>query len=330
MKKKPFFLQTWLIAILSFFAVFVVPAIGAIILIIIQYLWEKKRYKQYNNIDDLQEEINNKEDKLKKIEEELVSKENKLKIFEGEYQNKINELSQEVTRINTLYTEKFQKAKEDHDLKIKEADEIKEYLTSLKQENFILHSDYTYEVSKFAIDEPQANTIQSQKSIEPVVGISIQNSDVPQKTLDDMRQCYTNIQATDDLRILKDCFDIISETTNLETYFVRKELAMRKLLTLEQARKAGVPIVDLPLHSKEFLRILESQKVRVLQDSFKKLQFETEALKTVVGKANRINRYYGELLKYEDEFEFEGNEQYTIIINLLKPLLKDASEVFGV
>ena len=70
--------------------------------------------------------------------------------------------------------------------------------------------------------------------IEPV------QFEVPEHILQEMRGAYTVMQAKDDARIMLESFQLVRETTNLDTFLSRLQLCRQKALTLLQAEKAGI------------------------------------------------------------------------------------------
>lgn len=119
-----------------------------------------------------------------------------------------------------------------------------------------------------------------------------------------MKGSYTIIQAKEHIRILKDCLNIFEKTKNLETFFTRYEYAMQIAMTLDQAAKAGaIPkTTDFPV---TLMKAADSQKLRILHDSFFDHMDKISKLKTNNAKLTHWNRYLELLGQYEDQYNFD-------------------------
>lgn len=119
-----------------------------------------------------------------------------------------------------------------------------------------------------------------------------------------MRGSYTLNQAKEHIRILQDCLNIFEKTKNLETFFSRYEYAMQIAMTLDQATKARIipKTSDFPA---TLMKAVDSQKVRVLRDSFRDQMDKISNLKTDSAKLTHWNRYLELLGQYEDQYEFD-------------------------
>lgn len=134
-----------------------------------------------------------------------------------------------------------------------------------------------------------------------------------------MHQAYSTMQLQDDIRILNDCIHILNSTRNLDTFFSRYELAMQTILTLEQAKQSGI-IINIPVTSQDII-LLKGRADKVLQAAYDKELKEIDALKTVNGKKNRIDKFILHLSEYHDEFEF--SDTYNNIISELNIYKKE-------
>ena len=161
---------------------------------------------------------------------------------------------------------------------------------------------------------PEQNTTLSENNRtlkqEPIHA-EIISSPVPEEQLRDMRQCYSPMQAQGDIRVLNDCISIMNSTSNLNTFFSRYELAMQTILTLEQAKQAGIN-VNIPTTS-SYVMSLKNRADYVLQSAYKKELEEISNLKTPNGKRKRIDKFISNISEYQDEFEF--SETYKNIMN---------------
>lgn len=135
----------------------------------------------------------------------------------------------------------------------------------------------------------------------------------PNEVMRDMRKNYSQMQAQGDARILNDCIKLMQSTNSIETFFSRYELAMEKILTLEQAKQAGINI-NTSITS-DYVMSLKNRADYVLQATYNKELEEINELKTANGKRNRIDKFISFLSEYQDEFEF-SNVYRNIIDNL--------------
>lgn len=158
--------------------------------------------------------------------------------------------------------------------------------------------------------------------VEPAIKPPIQahtNLD-PERTIQSMPGAYTVMEAQNHARIVQDCLNIIEKTKKLETFFSRSEYGMQIALTLNQAQKAGVipETLDFPL---TFHKAVESEKVRVLYDSFWDQKSKIEKLSTPETKSKHWKRYLDLLIKYEDQYSDEHENEYQkVIAQVLKEM----------
>ena len=167
------------------------------------------------------------------------------------------------------------------------------------------------------------NEIKQQLDSLQGTGISLKatvvSSPTPNEVLRDMQKNYSPMQAQSDTRILNDCIKLIQSTNNIETFFSRYELAMEKILTLEQAKQAGINI-NTPI-TPDYIISLKSRADYVLQATYNKELEEINVLKTAKGKRNRIDKFSIFLSRYQDEFEFSN--VYKNIIDKLHSYKKE-------
>ena len=161
-------------------------------------------------------------------------------------------------------------------------------------------------------------------NISPVITATIQKQEVPQQVLHDMQVSYTRQQVSNVMRIIDESLGIMEKTSNIDTFLLRYETAMSHVLTLEQAKKAGIQIAL----SDNFSNSLVSAKGKALEGvlyrSFQKELDAINKLKTDKGKLNRIEKYQEELKGiYEDELEFIAEDAYNDIIQKLELLKKE-------
>lgn len=147
-------------------------------------------------------------------------------------------------------------------------------------------------------------------------GFSPQSS--MQETLRDTRMEYVGKQAVNDMRIIQESLAIMEKTTDIDAFLSRYETAMRCVLTLEQAKKAGQQIALPEGYSQSLVSAKNKALSGVLYRSFKKELDEIDKLKTDSGKVNRINRYQEKLRGlYETEIQFVADEAYSDIMQKL-------------
>lgn len=159
------------------------------------------------------------------------------------------------------------------------------------------------------------------KSTTPVLDVNIVRPEAPQEILDNMRMYYTGQQASNDMRIINESLDIMEKTPDIDTFLSRYDTAMRCALTLEQAKRAGVPIALQDGFSQSLVNAKNKALAEVLYRSFEKELSEIDKLKTENGKLNRINKYQEKLEgMYEDVFEFVAEDAYNDVMRKLEYL----------
>ena len=119
------------------------------------------------------------------------------------------------------------------------------------------------------------------------------------------------------MRIVQDCLNIFEKTKNLETFFSRYEYGMQIALAVDQAAKAGIiPYTsDLPA---SFFKAADSQKERVLLDSYSDQKAKIDELKTAKAKATHWNRYLNTLKEYEDQYSMNPDSEYPEVLEQVK------------
>ncbi len=165
------------------------------------------------------------------------------------------------------------------------------------------------------------NQLNETLSSSSTIKVNVKNANIayPEEVLRSMRTAYSPMQAQEDIRILNDCISLLRTTTNLDTFFSRYELALQKIMTLEQAKAAGI-LMNLPITS-DYVMSLKGRADEVLQSTYDKELKEIDKLKTADGKKNRIDKFILRLSEYYDEFEFSST--YRNIINSLNLYKED-------
>lgn len=158
-------------------------------------------------------------------------------------------------------------------------------------------------------------------SSEPPLNINVEFKIDTDQDMEQIYQsmcgAYTVMEAQNHLRILQDCYNIFENTKNLETFFSRYECGMRIVSTLDCAAKAGVIpyVTDYPA---AYIRKVNSQKERVLTDSFWTQKEKIEKMVTPKAKLRHWKQYLVILRRYEDQYEYDRNSQYPIVLEKVK------------
>lgn len=139
----------------------------------------------------------------------------------------------------------------------------------------------------------------------------------PERAIKSMPGAYTVAEAKNHVRIVQDCLNIFEKTKNLETFFSRYEYGMQIALTVDQAAKAGIiPYTsDLPA---SFFKAADSQKERVLLDSYSDQKAKIDELKTAKAKATHWNQYLNTLKEYEDQYSMNPDSEYPEVLEQVK------------
>ncbi len=156
------------------------------------------------------------------------------------------------------------------------------------------------------------------------IEVSVESSEVPKEILKDMRKSYTIQQASNDIRIARESLDIMENTENIDTFLSRYETAMQKVLTLLQAKQAGIPI-KLEDNFKETLISAKKEEFgRLLYRSWGKELEKIDSLKTNKGKLSRLNKYIEKIQEiYEDEIEYVADREYEDILSKAEKLKRE-------
>ncbi len=160
-------------------------------------------------------------------------------------------------------------------------------------------------------------TGQKNDTVPKATPSNVSQREMPQSALGGVR-LITGQQVMEQMRILQDSLTIMEKTPDIDTFLSRYETAMRCVLTLEQAKKAGVPVALEPDFSTSLVSAKKEALKGVLCRSFKKELDEISKLKTANGRMNRINRYQEKLRGlYETEIQFVADEAYSDIMQKL-------------
>lgn len=151
--------------------------------------------------------------------------------------------------------------------------------------------------------------------VEPVIEppVQVYNNLNPERAIHSMPGAYTVMEAKNHVRIIQDCLNIFEKTKNLETFFSRYEYGMQIALTVDQAAKAGIiPYTsDLPA---VFFKAADSQRERVLADSFWDQKEKIDKLITPKAKLTHWNRYLKLLKEYEDKYIYDSDSEYPEVL----------------
>lgn len=167
------------------------------------------------------------------------------------------------------------------------------------------------------------NRRQSPKSNTPT--LTTFSSSVPQSTLAAMKETYTATQINRDIQILEDSVHLINSTSSLETFFSRYELALQKIMSLEQAKQAGIKVST--TITSDYVMSIRRRADEVLTLEYQKELKAIETLKTISGKKNRIDRFISKISEFYDEFEFSNT--YRSILTDLNEYKKQLNSMKG-
>lgn len=162
---------------------------------------------------------------------------------------------------------------------------------------------------------PVPTSAKKKAKTEPAV--QVHSNLNPERAIKSMPGAYTVAEAKNHVRIVQDCLNIFEKTKNLETFFSRYEYGMQIALTVDQAAKAGIiPYTsDLPA---SFFKAADSQKERVLLDSYSDQKAKIDELKTAKAKATHWNRYLNTLKEYEDQYSMNPDSEYPEVLEQVK------------
>lgn len=176
-----------------------------------------------------------------------------------------------------------------------------------------------YPVTEMPV-QPVADTHQQHNvtHFSHVMEANAVRQDMPQRSINNMRMSYTGQQAVNDMRIIDESLAIMEKTCNIDTFLSRYDMAMRCVLTLKQAKKAGIPIALQDGFSQSLANAKGQLLASVLYRSFNKELSEIKKLKTEHGMLNRIDKYQEKLKgMYKDVFEFVAEDAYKDVLQKL-------------
>lgn len=150
--------------------------------------------------------------------------------------------------------------------------------------------------------------------------------EIPPETLRDMKKYYTAPQIQNDIHIMQESFQLVQQTTDFDTFFMRLELSQQKALTLLQAVQAGCRGI---VNKGQTIKVCESvlsasqaMKTVFLDNSYKKETTSAMQLKTKSGQYKRLTAYLERLKSYEDRF-LDAGDAYNQTVNALQDLIAE-------
>lgn len=153
--------------------------------------------------------------------------------------------------------------------------------------------------------------------IEPV------QFEVPEYILQEMRGAYTVMQAKDDARIMLESFQLVRETTNLDTFLSRLQLCRQKALTLLQAEKAGIRGLKQIGMTDKCNYILttapEAKSAFLDRSSFAAITGAFQ-LKTPAGQRRRLQAYIDALSEHSTDF-MDVEHDYDAVIGRINNVM---------
>lgn len=173
--------------------------------------------------------------------------------------------------------------------------------------------------SSDSVPSNRPNTPQSKsKAISPYL------PEVPPEILRDMKKHYTAVQIQNDVRIMQESFQLVQQTTDFDTFFMRLELSQQKALTLLQAVQAGCRGIANKQQTikgcEAVLSASQAVKTVFLDNSYQKETASAMRLKTQSGQYKRLTAYLERLKSYEDQF-MDAEEAYTQTVNALQGMI---------
>lgn len=173
-------------------------------------------------------------------------------------------------------------------------------------------------ITNEASQKPTRASRSTAKAVSPYL------PEVPPEILRDMKRHYTAMQIQNDVRIMQESFQLVQQTTDFDTFFMRLELSQQKALTLLQAVQAGCRgIVNKQQTIKGCEAVLStSQAVKTvfLDNSYQKETASAMRLKTQSGQYKRLTAYLERLKSYEDQF-MDAEEAYAQTVNALQGMI---------
>ena len=148
----------------------------------------------------------------------------------------------------------------------------------------------------------------------PIKVSTVSTHETPREILNDMNKFYSTINLQEDLRVLDDSISLMKSTKDIETFTSRSDLAMRKALTIEQARSANVSVPSNVPSSKEVMDLKFQLLPNVLNAAYIKVSNEVTKLKTVKGQLGRYQKFLNYLI--DNEYELDLCDNYEEIVTL--------------
>lgn len=164
------------------------------------------------------------------------------------------------------------------------------------------------------------------RSNQNLQSVSSYLPEIPAETLRTMKRYYTAPQIQNDLRIMQESFQLVQQTTDFDTFFMRLELSQQKALTLLQAVQAGCRGItnkpQLIKNCEAVLSTVQAAKIVFLDNSYKKETTSAMQLKTKSGQYKRLTAYLERLKSYKDRF-WDAEDTYNQTVNALQDLIAE-------
>lgn len=158
----------------------------------------------------------------------------------------------------------------------------------------------------------------------PLFSVSF-SYEVPEETLRDMRKCYTKGQAIRDAEIMRESFYLAQNTTDIDVFLSRVDLACKKALTLRQAQMAkcrGIKSLHAEKAIEAVLGSTQSLKIDFLFRTYEKETQSAMQLKTPRGQRNRLEKFLEKLQQHEDDF-LEAEQQYDEVLDMVNAMMPE-------
>lgn len=140
--------------------------------------------------------------------------------------------------------------------------------------------------------------------------------EAPKEILNEMEKYYSKELMQGDLRILDDSISLMKSTKDIETFISRSDLAMRKALTIEQAKNANITVQSNIPSSKEVMDLKFQLLPNVLNTAYISMSSEATKLKTAKGRLGRYQKFLNYLL--DNEYELDLCDNYEEIVSLTR------------
>lgn len=154
------------------------------------------------------------------------------------------------------------------------------------------------------------------------------NLEVPEGVLRDMRRCYKKPQAVRDAEIMRESFYLAQNTTDIEVFTSRVELARKKAITLKQAQMAKCKGIK-SLHAEKAIEAVlgstQSLKIDFLFRTYEKETQSAMQLKTPRGQRNRLEKFLAKLHEHEDDF-LEAKQQYDEVLDMVQNMMPETEK----